>query len=142
MHLFPSSVDVAHFARARQRLEEPHDQVDIPHPRLGFFGVIDERMDYRLVALRDDPVARLGEADAFLRHMSWDATWARMRDLIEGRSRAGLARLRRCALLLEGPAGGIPGEYAVRSSKELNRVAIKATGFGNSGITCAVSSTE
>ena len=50
VHLFPSSVDVSHFARARERLDEPHDQAGIPHPRLGFFGVIDERMDYRLVA--------------------------------------------------------------------------------------------
>jgi len=47
---FPSSVDVAHFARARQLLPEPDDQRDIPAPRLGFFGVIDERMDLNLVA--------------------------------------------------------------------------------------------
>ena len=29
---------------------EPADQAAIPHPRLGFFGVIDERMDIDLVA--------------------------------------------------------------------------------------------
>jgi UDP-galactopyranose mutase len=29
---------------------EPQDQAQIPHPRLGFFGVIDERMDTQLVA--------------------------------------------------------------------------------------------
>ncbi|WP_242039864.1 UDP-galactopyranose mutase [Anabaena sphaerica] len=28
---------------------EPADQADIPHPRLGFFGVIDERMDIELL---------------------------------------------------------------------------------------------
>jgi UDP-galactopyranose mutase len=47
---FPSSVDSAHFARAREQLPEPADQAGIPHPRLGFFGVIDERMDRELLA--------------------------------------------------------------------------------------------
>lgn len=47
---FPSSVDVAHFARARHIVGDPADQSAIPHPRLGFFGVIDERMDRDLLA--------------------------------------------------------------------------------------------
>ena len=46
---FPSSVDVAHFAKARAADREPDDQASIPHPRLGFFGVIDERMDIALL---------------------------------------------------------------------------------------------
>jgi UDP-galactopyranose mutase len=50
VHAVPSSVDVAHFARARQVLVDPEDQVQIPTPRLGFFGVIDERMDTALIA--------------------------------------------------------------------------------------------
>jgi UDP-galactopyranose mutase len=50
VHLFPSGVDVSHFARARQLRVDPDDQADIPHPRLGYFGVIDERMDYALVS--------------------------------------------------------------------------------------------
>lgn len=50
IHPLPSSVDVEHFARARRPLPEPADQASIPHPRLGFFGVIDERMDLELVA--------------------------------------------------------------------------------------------
>jgi UDP-galactopyranose mutase len=50
VHLFPSSVDVAHFARARRGGDEPVDQQPIPHPRIGYFGVIDERMDYELLA--------------------------------------------------------------------------------------------
>jgi UDP-galactopyranose mutase len=50
VHAFPSSVDVAHFARARQHQAEPADQADIPGPRIGFFGVIDERMDYPLLS--------------------------------------------------------------------------------------------
>jgi UDP-galactopyranose mutase len=48
-HPFPSSVDVAHFARARTIATEPADQASIPGPRLGFFGVIDERMDLSLL---------------------------------------------------------------------------------------------
>lgn len=49
IHPFPSSVDVKHFAQARAGLEDPADQREIPRPRLGFFGVIDERMDVRLL---------------------------------------------------------------------------------------------
>jgi UDP-galactopyranose mutase len=45
IHPFPSSVDRAHFAKARQKPAEPVDQAGIPGPRLGFFGVIDERLD-------------------------------------------------------------------------------------------------
>jgi len=47
---FPSAVDVGHFGTARGRLAEPADQAAIPRPRLGFFGVIDERMDTALLA--------------------------------------------------------------------------------------------
>ncbi len=50
VHPFPSSIDVPHFARARTPLEEHAMQAAIPHPRLGFIGVIDERMDLRLLA--------------------------------------------------------------------------------------------
>jgi glycosyltransferase involved in cell wall biosynthesis len=50
VHAFPSSVDIAHFARARRTTVEPPDQAGLPHPRLGFFGVIDERMDLALLA--------------------------------------------------------------------------------------------
>lgn len=50
-HCFPSSIDSAHFRTARAgTLAEPQDQAGIPHPRIGFFGVIDERMDLALVA--------------------------------------------------------------------------------------------
>jgi UDP-galactopyranose mutase len=48
IHAFPSSIDGAHFRRARTETE-PEDQKHIPHPRVGFFGVIDERMDIELV---------------------------------------------------------------------------------------------
>jgi UDP-galactopyranose mutase len=50
VHAFPSSVDVAHFAKARGNPPIPADQAAIPGPRLGFFGVVDERMDVDLVA--------------------------------------------------------------------------------------------
>jgi UDP-galactopyranose mutase len=50
VHAFPSSVDVAHFGRARRGIEEPLDQRALPRPRFGFYGVIDERMDLDLIA--------------------------------------------------------------------------------------------
>lgn len=49
VHCFPSSVDAEHFGRARFSQCDPPDQVQIPHPRLGFFGVIDERLDLELL---------------------------------------------------------------------------------------------
>ena len=52
VHVFPSSVDAAHFAASRTAgLREPEDQRAVPRPRLGFFGVVDERMDRELLAL-------------------------------------------------------------------------------------------
>ncbi|HEX2980496.1 MAG TPA: UDP-galactopyranose mutase [Anaerolineaceae bacterium] len=52
VHAFPSSIDVHHFNRARtlEPNDDPLDQMGIPHPRLGYFGVIDERMDLKLIA--------------------------------------------------------------------------------------------
>lgn len=49
VHAFPSSIDTAHFAQARTLVEEPPDQAAIPHARLGFYGVVDERMDLSLI---------------------------------------------------------------------------------------------
>ena len=40
IHAIPSSIDYQHFHRARQGLSEPADQINIPHPRIGFYGVI------------------------------------------------------------------------------------------------------
>jgi len=50
VHLFPSSIDVLHFAQARRPSRDPADQAVISHPRLGYFGVIDERIDLHLIA--------------------------------------------------------------------------------------------
>jgi UDP-galactopyranose mutase len=50
VHCFPSSVDRIHFIKARSRQFEPADQEELPRPRLGFYGVIDERFDTELLA--------------------------------------------------------------------------------------------
>jgi UDP-galactopyranose mutase len=49
IHPVPSSVDVAHFSQARAATTDPGDQASIPRPRLGFFGVLDERLDSALI---------------------------------------------------------------------------------------------
>lgn len=46
----PSSIDYAHFSQGRLQLVEPDDQINIPHPRIGFYGVIDERFDIDLLS--------------------------------------------------------------------------------------------
>ncbi|HTH50863.1 MAG TPA: glycosyltransferase, partial [Pyrinomonadaceae bacterium] len=74
VHAFPSSVDVSHFAKAREITEDAEQQSDIAHPRIGFVGVIDERMDTELLAdiagLKPDwqfvmigPVVKISESD-------------------------------------------------------------------------------
>jgi UDP-galactopyranose mutase len=74
IHPFPSSVDRTHFAKALAVLDEPADQAAIPHPRLGFYGVVDERMDLGLIAALADarpdwnvvivgPVVKIDAAD-------------------------------------------------------------------------------
>lgn len=45
---FPSSIDQKHFESGIGN-PDPHDQSNIPHPRVGFFGVIDERLDIDLL---------------------------------------------------------------------------------------------
>jgi UDP-galactopyranose mutase len=73
-HPFPSSVDPAHFHKARRNQADPADQADLPRPRLGFYGVIDERFDLELLdrsaEARPDwqfvmigPVAKIDEAE-------------------------------------------------------------------------------
>lgn len=74
VYAFPSSIDKAHFGQARQLLPQPADQAGIAEPRMGFFGVIDERMDLDLVAAIADarpewqlvmigPVVKIDPAD-------------------------------------------------------------------------------
>ncbi|MCU7613496.1 glycosyltransferase [Chryseobacterium sp. GMJ5] len=49
IHPFPSSIDKSHFMAARKITTDPEDQKDIPFPRFGFYGVIDERFDIELL---------------------------------------------------------------------------------------------
>ena len=49
IHPFPSSIDKKHFGTARHIKQDPADQVKIPSPRFGFYGVIDERFDIELI---------------------------------------------------------------------------------------------
>lgn len=71
---FPSSIDKEHFYSSRSMSTEPEDQVNIPHPRFGFYGVIDERFNMELLAgiaqRRPDwhfvligPIAKIDETD-------------------------------------------------------------------------------
>jgi len=46
---FPSGIDIEHFWQARGKIPEPIDQKYIQGPRLGFFGIIDDRFDMELV---------------------------------------------------------------------------------------------
>ncbi|HUQ73326.1 MAG TPA: glycosyltransferase [Burkholderiales bacterium] len=51
VHFFGCGVDSAHFGRARdESLAIPSELANVPRPILGYFGVIDERLDYGLLA--------------------------------------------------------------------------------------------
>ena len=74
VYCFPSSVDRDHFARALGGLPVPADMASIPGPVVGYFGVIDERIDLDLLAgtaellaqlqfVMIGPLAKIREAD-------------------------------------------------------------------------------
>ena len=49
-YLFPSGVDQQHFLTARKRSTAVPEDLDcLPHPRIGYYGVIDERVDAELL---------------------------------------------------------------------------------------------
>lgn len=50
VYCFPSSVDVDHFKAAREHSVDPSDQAGTGFPRLGYYGVIDERIDLDLLS--------------------------------------------------------------------------------------------
>lgn len=50
IYSFPSSIDKEHFLKARTNKSEPADQAEIKSPKLGYCGVIDERMNTHLIA--------------------------------------------------------------------------------------------
>lgn len=71
---FPSGVEAAHFAQAANGVPRPVDLAARPRPVLGFYGVIDERLDLDLLAAVADarpawtiamvgPVIKVAEAD-------------------------------------------------------------------------------
>ena len=51
VYCFPSSVESTHFAQAKDPAIEPAEQRSLSRPRLGFYGVIDERLDLDLIGL-------------------------------------------------------------------------------------------
>jgi UDP-galactopyranose mutase len=98
VHAFPSSIDVSHFGRARDVVTDPVDQRDIPTPRFGFCGVVDERMDLDLLAATADahpdwslvvvgPVVKISESDLPRRaniHYLGSKTYAELPDYMAG----------------------------------------------------------
>jgi glycosyltransferase involved in cell wall biosynthesis len=73
-HPFPSSIDKRHFLQARNGVQEPADQATLPRPRIGFCGVLDERLDIDLLGalaqarpewqvVMIGPVVKIDEAD-------------------------------------------------------------------------------
>lgn len=50
VYCFPSGVDVRHFRKAREPQPDPADQAHIGRPRIGFAGVLDERIDLQLLS--------------------------------------------------------------------------------------------
>lgn len=55
VQLYPSSIDKQHFLGARKGPDDPDDQSGIGWPRIGFYGVIDERLNIGLL----EAVARM-----------------------------------------------------------------------------------
>ncbi|MCD2323677.1 UDP-galactopyranose mutase [Sphingomonas sp. IC-56] len=98
VHPFPSSVEVAHFAKARSEGMDPADQRALPRPRFGFYGVVDERMDLNLLAALADarpeysivvvgPVVKIAPEDLPQRanlHYPGGKTYAELPDYLRG----------------------------------------------------------
>ena len=54
VHCFPSGVDPRHFAQATGDVTVPAELAALPHPVLGFYGVLDERIDFDLIQAMAD----------------------------------------------------------------------------------------
>jgi UDP-galactopyranose mutase len=50
IHAFPNSLDLNHFSHARTTVSEPLDQARIPHPRIGYYGGIENSFNFELLA--------------------------------------------------------------------------------------------
>lgn len=91
-HFYGCGVDVEHFGKARSpKTEIPADIANLEGPILGYFGVVDERMDYELVAKLADanpdwnvvivgPMTKIDEDDLPRRH---NIRWMGGRDYSE-----------------------------------------------------------
>jgi len=134
IHPFPSSIDVAHFHKARKAGNDPADQASIPHPRVGFAGVIDERLDVKLVAeaaakmpdvqfVMIGPVVKIDPADLpRLPNVHWLGSKSSGASGLHGALGHGLDALRSqrgdtlhqphqdAGIPGSGPAGGIDGD--------------------------------
>ena len=98
VHCFPSSVDRRHFMAARSNVADPADQARLPRPRLGYYGVIDERFDIalldRIAVLRPDwslvmvgPVVKITDDELPRRaniHYLGGKTYAELPDYLGG----------------------------------------------------------
>jgi UDP-galactopyranose mutase len=74
VHCFPSGVETEHFAQAANGIARPRDLASRPRPVLGYYGVLDERLDLDLIdavaAARPEwtiamigPVAKISPSD-------------------------------------------------------------------------------
>ena len=50
VHCVPNSLDVTHFRRGRTGQPTADEYADVPRPRLGYCGVLDERIDFELLS--------------------------------------------------------------------------------------------
>lgn len=48
-HCFPSGIDYPHFSRGAEPGEPARELADIPKPIFGYFGAVDERIDWELI---------------------------------------------------------------------------------------------
>jgi UDP-galactopyranose mutase len=118
VHLFPNSLDVPHFARALCAGDHPPDQAAIPHPRIGYLGPIDRRLDLALLqqsaAQRPDlqfvllgPVVELDPARLPRAANIWylgEKSYAQLPDYMRGWDVAILPLLRNQATHFIGPS--------------------------------------
>lgn len=75
VYCFPSSIDADHFSKAlEENIERPQDLESIHNPIIGYFGVIDERIDLELIKntaknmsnyafVMIGPICKIGEED-------------------------------------------------------------------------------
>lgn len=50
IHEINNAIDYRHFSQSRARLTEPDDLKNIPHPRIGYYGSLDDTFNFSLLA--------------------------------------------------------------------------------------------